>query len=317
MALDDQSLPLGSIMTLGYYYGIPGTNAEEHSCGGSYSYLSCLPRVPTGADSLWAKHSKTVYPTHVERLKWGLGCQQPMLPQGRFHVHYLVSMRVYRTPNGQQGYHPPPPSEFLRPWKLAKGFIHYGTCHLSHGVRRRAEGCVAPGWLLAGVTNDPLGVPGSTPLYLSLLPVWGSAGGDYYFSITRGTIMNGTNSKTGRQNLKLERGPFPKGSLQEILQQGAGSSGTSVRCLDATSEPVGETQVKDRDVPMVRDPSETQLTTNPLGSTDTVVPLRGASTSSIPAEGGSGQTVSGAGGFRPARKALSGAARRKLKEAKA
>jgi hypothetical protein len=100
-----------------------------------------------------------------------------MLPQGRCRVHYLVSKRVYRTPKGQQGY-PLPPSEFLRSWKLARGFIHYGTCHLSQGVRHRAEGCVAPGWLFAGVKNDPLGVPGSTPLYLCLQPVWGSAGGD-------------------------------------------------------------------------------------------------------------------------------------------
>jgi hypothetical protein len=85
--------------------------------------------------------------------------------------------------------------------------------------------------------------------------------------------MNMTNPKTGRQDLKLKRGLFPKGSLQEILQQGAGSSGTLVRCLDATSEPAGKIQVNGRDIPMVRDPSETQLTTNPLGSSDTDVPL--------------------------------------------
>jgi hypothetical protein len=68
--LDDQSLPLGGIMSLVYYYGMPGTSAGEHSCGGSYSYVSCLPRVPTGGESLWAKHSKTVYPTHVEGWEW-------------------------------------------------------------------------------------------------------------------------------------------------------------------------------------------------------------------------------------------------------
>jgi hypothetical protein len=90
-----------------------------------------------------------------------------------------------------------------------------------------------------------------------------------------------------------------------------------VRCLDATSEPAGKIQVKGRDIPVVQYPSETQLTINPLGSSDTDVPMQGASTSSIPAEGWSGQPVSGAGGFCPARKALSGAARRKLKKSKA
>jgi hypothetical protein len=105
--------------------------------------------------------------------------------------------------------------------------------------------------------------------------------------------MNAKHIKTGRKDLKLKGDPFPKGSLQEILQQGAGSFGASVRCLDATSEPAGETQVKDGGVPVVRNLSETQLTTNPLGSSDTDVPLQGASTSSIPEEGGSGQAVSG------------------------
>jgi hypothetical protein len=33
-------------MTHGYYYGLPGTNAAEHSYGGSFGYLSCFPRVP-------------------------------------------------------------------------------------------------------------------------------------------------------------------------------------------------------------------------------------------------------------------------------
>jgi hypothetical protein len=70
-------------------------------------------------------------------------------------------------------------------------------------------------------------------------------------------------------------------------------------------------------MPVVRNPSETQLTTNTVGSSDTDVPLQGASTSSIPAEGWSGQGVSGVGGLRLARKTLSGAARRKLKKTKA
>jgi hypothetical protein len=39
----DRSLLRGSMMTLGYYYGLPGTNAGEHSYGGRLGYLRCLP----------------------------------------------------------------------------------------------------------------------------------------------------------------------------------------------------------------------------------------------------------------------------------
>jgi hypothetical protein len=41
----DRSLPRGGIITLGYYYGLPGMNAAGHSYGGNFDYLSCLPRV--------------------------------------------------------------------------------------------------------------------------------------------------------------------------------------------------------------------------------------------------------------------------------
>jgi hypothetical protein len=41
----DRSLPRGGIMTLRYHYGLPGTNAGENSCSGSFGYLSYLPRV--------------------------------------------------------------------------------------------------------------------------------------------------------------------------------------------------------------------------------------------------------------------------------
>jgi hypothetical protein len=100
--------------------------------------------------------------------------------------------------------------------------------------------------------------------------------------------MNGSKSKTGHQELKLKRRPFLKGSLKEILQQGAGSSGTSVRFLDATREPAGKIQVKGREEPMVQDQPETQQAINPPGSSDTDVPLQGTSTSSIPAKKGVG-----------------------------
>jgi hypothetical protein len=44
--LTDQSLPCSSIMTPRYYYGLPGMTAGERSYGGSFHYLSCLPRIP-------------------------------------------------------------------------------------------------------------------------------------------------------------------------------------------------------------------------------------------------------------------------------
>jgi hypothetical protein len=47
-------------MTLGHHYGLPGKNVGEHSYGGSSGYLSCLPRVRLGAESLRAQHSKPV-----------------------------------------------------------------------------------------------------------------------------------------------------------------------------------------------------------------------------------------------------------------
>jgi hypothetical protein len=38
---------------------------------------------------------------------------------------------------------------------------------------------------------------------------------------TRGTKMKGTKNKTGRKDLKLKRDPLSRGSLREMLQQGA------------------------------------------------------------------------------------------------
>jgi hypothetical protein len=42
----DWSLQRSGIMTFGYYYGLPETNVGEHLYGGSFSYMSYLPRVP-------------------------------------------------------------------------------------------------------------------------------------------------------------------------------------------------------------------------------------------------------------------------------
>jgi hypothetical protein len=152
---------------------------------------------------------------------------------------------------------------------------------------------VASGWQLADVVNDPLGVPGSTPLYLCLPPAWGSAGGDWLFPTSRGTAMNVSRTKTGRQDLKLERGPFFKGSLQEIVQQGAGRSGTSVRCPDSTMEPASKILVEGREEPMVLDQPETPTIINRPAGGGTDVPLQGTSLTSVPAGRGSGQQPAG------------------------
>jgi hypothetical protein len=93
----------------------------------------------------------------------------------------LVKLRVYIVAHSQNTIWdtPLPPSEY--PWSEgSQGFLCFkGPNHLSQGVRHRAEGCMALGWLMASVANDPLGAPGSTPLYSCLSPVWVSAGGDF------------------------------------------------------------------------------------------------------------------------------------------
>jgi hypothetical protein len=60
----------------------------------------------------------------------------------------------------------------------AEKMVNRAMVHLSQGVRHHAEGCVALGWNLASVVNNPLEGPSYTPLYLCLPPVWGTVGGD-------------------------------------------------------------------------------------------------------------------------------------------
>jgi hypothetical protein len=56
--------------------------------------------------------------------------------------------------------------------------VNRAIVHLSQGVRHHAEGCMAVGRNLASVLNNPLWVPGSTPLYSCFPLIWGAAGGD-------------------------------------------------------------------------------------------------------------------------------------------
>jgi hypothetical protein len=81
----------------------------------------------------------------------------------------------------------------------------------------------------------------------------------------RGTPSHGTQSKDGEGH-KIEIDPSPigrdhenfckrdlrsRGSLQEIPQKRAGSSGAPLRCPVATNEPAVEISAKDRDEPVV------------------------------------------------------------------
>jgi hypothetical protein len=102
-----------------------------------------------------------------------------------------------------------------------------------------AEGCVTVGWLIASVMNDPLGAPGSTPLYICLPPVWGTAGGDQLIPITRGTNMDTSKTEIGPLDLKEKRGSSRR-SLKETPQQGTGSSGKPLSGPAATSVPAGQ-----------------------------------------------------------------------------
>ncbi|PNF39616.1 hypothetical protein B7P43_G05680 [Cryptotermes secundus] len=102
-----------------------------------------------------------------------------------------------------------------------------------------------------------------------------------------------------------------------MLQQGAGSSGEPLRDLGAGSESAVEFSAKGKDEAVVQNlPEAKPKTLLGVGSTD--ISLQGASTSSIPAAGeGLGHLVSGVGGPRLAKKALSGCTRRKLRKARA
>jgi hypothetical protein len=85
---------------------------------------------------------------------------------------------------------------------------------------------------------------------------------------TRGTKMKATKNKTGRKDLKLKRDPLPRGSLREMLQQGAGSSGEPLRGPVATSAPAVEISAKGRNEPVVQNLPERHLGQYFLESSD-------------------------------------------------
>jgi hypothetical protein len=166
-------------MTLGYHYGLSGTNVGEHSCGGSHSYLSCLPRVPIRRRKPFGPNTlkRFVQPTWRGGDGWAWVLTTPRYPRDIFMCITRSQCVCTALPMASRD-NPLPQASFLGPRNSRGVSTHNRTCHLSQGLRHRAEGCVAPGWLLAGVAKNPLGVQGSTQLYLCLPPVWGSAGGD-------------------------------------------------------------------------------------------------------------------------------------------
>jgi hypothetical protein len=129
--------------------------------------------------------------------------------------------------------------------------------------------------------------------------------------------MGTKNKKNGPLDLKEKRDSPSRRSLQETLQQGAGSSGALRSDPVATSRPAVEIPAKGRGKPTVRHLPKVKQKIPLLGVICSDIPLQGASTrtSSTPtAEEGQGHLVSQAGGPHLAKKALSGCARRKLKK---
>jgi hypothetical protein len=105
--------------------------------------------------------------------------------------------------------------------------------------------------------------------------------------------METKTKKNSSQDLKKQRDSLPMRSLQEILQQGAGSSGVPLRGPVATGEPAVEISAKGRDEPVVRNMPKVKPKISLLGVCSTDTPLQGASTSSIPTVGeGLGHLVS-------------------------
>jgi hypothetical protein len=92
-------------MTLGYHYGLPETNAGEHSYGGNYGYLSCLPRVPLRCRNqpMWRGGNEGAYMLPPRAT---LSCRSP-------RRNLMISQ--YRTPTDHLGY---PPNRHSRSWRL-------------------------------------------------------------------------------------------------------------------------------------------------------------------------------------------------------
>jgi hypothetical protein len=167
----------GGIMTPRYYYGLPGTNAGEHSYGGSSGSLSYFTRVhkrcrkPSGSTTL----------TWFNQLMWRGGNEGWFVtPRDDHFMRFSLVATAWLASVALPLVicdNPLPTNVHFRSWRLVRLLFSTRTNHLRQGARHRAEGSAALGWKLASVVNDPLGEPGSTPLYFCLPPVWSAAGG--------------------------------------------------------------------------------------------------------------------------------------------
>jgi hypothetical protein len=81
--------------------------------------------------------------------------------------------------------------------------------------------------------NNTLRAPGNTPFYLYLPPIRGSAGGDCYFSITRGTRMEKSQNK---KPIKC-RDSVVQTHVSSFAQQGASQSGEPPQGAGIPSKP--------------------------------------------------------------------------------
>jgi hypothetical protein len=130
-------------------------------------------------------------------------------------------------------------------------------------------------------------------LYLCLSPVWGAAGGDLLNPHYSWDHNGNQAEKIGPQDIKKKRDSPARRSLYEILRLGAGSSGTPLRVMVATSEPAVVISAEGRDEPAVRKLPEVKLRTPLLGVSSTDISLKTGSNSDIHTAGEGRQTSFG------------------------
>jgi hypothetical protein len=123
---------------------------------------------------------------------------------------------------------------------------------LRQGVRQRAEGCVALAWNLGSVDNDPLGVPGITPLYSRLPSVWGVEGGELLDSFCSWDRIGIQRKRKQFSTLQKKEGLPSKEIPTRSFQRGGGGSGEPSSGAGTTSEPPVVVLAKGRDRPVMR-----------------------------------------------------------------
>jgi hypothetical protein len=192
----------------------------------------------------------------------------------------------FRTLNDHLGY-PSPPEHALLVTEAPQGSILNKTKPTKPRCEVSCRGLRGTGLVNSQCREQSPRGTGQHPVLFMLSTRKGLRMVTFYIPITRWSTMETKSTKTtGPNDLKKERDPPPRRSLGEILQQGAGSSGASLRGPVATSEPAAEISAKGRDRQVLRNLPEVKPGTSFLGVSDTDTPLQGASISSLPAAGG-------------------------------